>query len=101
MPRLVDLRADPVGDRLELEPGDLVLLPAAGAQVIAGSAIELLGVHTNATPLPDGRVLAPEGAPDVVTLSALMPGQARVRLMTGDPFGGAVPHELSIVVQGG
>ncbi|MGS2808159.1 hypothetical protein [Nocardia sp. MW-W600-9] len=26
MPRLVDLRADPVGARLALEPGDIVLL---------------------------------------------------------------------------
>jgi hypothetical protein len=90
----------PLGDRLELEPGDMVLLPAAGAQVTSGSAVELLGVHQNATPLQDGRVLAPEGAPDVVTLSALMPGQATVRLMTGDPFSGATPRVLAVTVRG-
>ncbi|PAX07353.1 hypothetical protein [Sphingomonas lenta] len=100
MSRLIDLREGPVGNRLELELGDLVLLPGAGAKLTSGSAVELLGVHRSATPLADGRVLAPEGAPDVVTLSAFMPGEATVRLMTGDPFGGAVSRELLVTVRG-
>lgn len=100
MSRLIDLRTGPIGNTLELEPGDIVLLPAAGAQVTSGSAVELLGVYQNAVPLASGRVIAPEGAPDVVTLSALMPGRATVRLMTGDPFSGASPRDLSVTVGG-
>lgn len=101
MGRLVDLRDGPIGDRLELEPGDMVLLPAAGAQLLSGSAVELLGVHQNAAFLADGSVLAPEGGPDVVTLSALTPGDSVVRLMTGDPFGGPTPRELLVTVRKG
>ncbi|MGW6729859.1 hypothetical protein ACWF9G_28500 [Nocardia sp. NPDC055029] len=99
MPRLVDLRAGPVGERLELAHGDIVLLPAAGARVTSGSAVEV-GVYQNATPLPNGRALAPEGPPDVVLLSALTPGTSTVLLMTGDPFHGATPQNLSVIVEG-
>lgn len=98
MGRLIDLRMGFTGDRLELEPGDLVLLPAAGARVIAGEAVEC-GVHQNATALEDGRVLAPQGAPDVVVLEATAPGDAMVRLFTGDPFGGPTSKELEVVVR--
>lgn len=100
MPRLVDLRAGPVGEKLELAPGDIVLLPAAGARVTSGSAVEVLDVYQNATPLPNGRVLAPEGPPDVVLLSSLTPGNSTVLLMTGDPFHGAAPQNLSVMVRG-
>ncbi|MGW8650718.1 hypothetical protein ACWGMO_15110 [Nocardia salmonicida] len=75
-----------------------MLLPAAGARVLSGSAVEVLGVYQNATPLHDGRVLAPEGPPDVVILSSLTPGDSMVLLMTGDPFHGATPRRLSIIV---
>ena len=98
MGRIIDLRTSFVGDRLELEPGDLVLLPAAGARVVAGSAVEC-GVHQNAIALEDGRVLAPQGAPDVVALTALASGDAMVRLFTGDPFGAPVPKDLEVVVR--
>ncbi|WP_218720707.1 hypothetical protein [Nocardia sp. MH4] len=101
MPRLVDLRAGPIGTRLELAPGDIALLPAAGARAISGATVEVLGVYRDATPLPDGRVLAPEGPPDVVVLAALTPGDSTVLLMTGDPFHGATPRELSVTVQRG
>ncbi|MEV0061269.1 hypothetical protein [Nocardia sp. NPDC050718] len=83
---------------MALEPGDIVLLPAAGARVTSGATVEVLGVYRDAAPLADGRVLAPEGPPDVVVLAALTPGDATVRLMTGDPFHGATPQELSVTV---
>lgn len=98
MSRIIDLRTSFVGDRLVLQPGDLVLLPAAGARVIAGVAVEC-GVHQNATVLEDGRVLAPEGAPDVVVLTALASGDAMVRLFTGDLFGAPVPKDIEVVVR--
>ncbi|MGW6426953.1 hypothetical protein ACWF82_30140 [Nocardia sp. NPDC055053] len=82
---------------MELAPGDIVLLPAAGARVTSGSVV--LGVYQNATPLPNGRVLAPEGPPDVVLLSAPTPGNSTVLLMTGDPFHGPTPQNLSVIVK--
>lgn len=101
MPRLVDLRAGPIGEKLELEPGDMVLLPAAGARIVSGTSVEVLDAFQNATPLPDGRVLAPAGSPDVVLLSSRVPGDSTVLMMTGDPFGGATPKTLVVIVSRG
>lgn len=98
MGRIVDLRTTTVGDRLELEPGDLVLLPAAGARVVTGSAVQC-DVHQNAIALEDGRILAPQGAPDVVALIAIASGNATIRLFSGDPFGAPVPRDLEVVVR--
>ena len=98
MGRIIDLRMSSVGDRLELAPGDLVLLPAAGGRVVSGSAVECR-VHQNAVALDDGRVLSPQGAPDVVALMALTAGDATVRLFTGDPFSAPVPKDLVVVVR--
>jgi hypothetical protein len=98
MPRLVDLRSGPLGNRLVLEPGDIVLLAATGVRITSGSAVELLGLHQTATLLRDGRVLAPEGVPDVVVLSALMPGSSSVQLVTGAPFN-PISTELAVTVR--
>lgn len=98
MPRLVDLRAEPVATELELKPGDIVLLPAAGARVLSGAAVEISGVYQNSTPLRDGRVLAPEGPPDVVLLSSREPGNSTVLLITGDPFHNGTPQVLAVTV---
>ncbi|MBH0779645.1 hypothetical protein [Nocardia bovistercoris] len=83
----------------ELRPGDIVLLPAAGARVSSGCSVEVLGVYRDSTPLPDGRVLAPEGPPDVVVLRAPAPGDSTVRLTTGDPFRATASRELSVIVR--
>lgn len=98
MTRLVDLRAAPVGDRLALACGDLVLLPAAGGTVLAGTAVEMLGAYRSALAGRGGAVLAPAGAPDVVVLVARAPGEAIIRWMTGDPFRGAQANELAVTV---
>ena len=98
MGRLIDLRGSAVGPRLVLEPGDVVLVPATGAQIVSGSAVELTGVHQNATPLDDGRIVAPAGAPDVVVLAARGKGASKITLMTGDPFGPSASSILAIDV---
>jgi hypothetical protein len=67
-----------------LEVGDLVLFTAPGGVIESGSALEPLGAFTQALPDPEGHPLAPQGPPNLVLFRAARPGEALVRITTGD-----------------
>ena len=86
MPLLVDVETGPDGppDVLALDVGDLVAFTAPGGTVDSGTALEPMGAFVRALPGPDGRPLVPQGPPNLVLFRATSPGEAVVRITTGD-----------------
>jgi hypothetical protein len=88
MPRLIDVSSlQTLPSAITLRTGDLLLARATGGTVVVGDAtVEALGAFGIAALAPDGVVLTAEGGPGAVLFLALAPGQARIRVLRGDPW---------------
>ena len=99
MPRFIPV---PLGagavQELTVAIGDVLSFTASGGQVLSGSSVEFIGVFGPGTVGTDGRVLSPAGPPNRVLVRAAAPGRSTLRLATGDPFRGASPSEVDVVV---
>ena len=101
MSRYVDarFRADGAPTELVLGIGDVVRFAATGCRIVAGAAVEVIGILTESVLGIDGSILSPAGTPGTVLLRAREAGASTVEVFTGDPFGAAVRHEVAILVQ--
>jgi hypothetical protein len=101
MPLLVCVASTPDGfpGAVTLEVGDLVLFTAPGGVIESGSALEALGAVTQAVPGPEGHPLAPQGPPNLVLFRAARPGEALVRITTGDVWHQAGASHIRVVVR--
>ena len=80
--------------------GDVLLFHATGGRVESGAdAVDLLPPLLSAVVGTDGTVLAPAGAPNIVLVRVGHPGQARLELVTGDPWHGAQPTTIDVTVE--
>ncbi len=101
MSRYIEVRPDDaLPEPLVLAVGDVVRLAATGGWVLSGQAVELVGVLTEGVVGADGSVLTPQGPPGVVLVRAREPGEAVLRLVTGDPFGTSAGQDLAVRVAG-
>lgn len=100
MNRFVDLAADGPdrSEPLVLAVGDVVRLSASGARITTGDVVEVLAILTSAVVTTDGRILAPEGPPNVVLLRARDRGDAIVELVMGDVWHARATRTLPIRV---
>jgi hypothetical protein len=99
MSRYIEIRPDDaLPEPLVLAVGDVVRLAATGARVLSGRAVELVGILTEGVVGTDGSVLTPLGPPGVVLFRAREPGDALVRVVTGDPFGAPADHDVAVRV---
>ncbi|MBM5817384.1 MAG: hypothetical protein FJ083_12605 [Cyanobacteria bacterium K_Offshore_surface_m2_239] len=100
MARLITIEApETLPPRLEVHPGDLLVVEACGAQQWEGEAVAtLLGVFTRGVVGLHQQVLTPAGPPNAVAILAVAPGVARLELVTGDPWRSVrrVPFELIV-----
>jgi hypothetical protein len=101
MSRYVDarFRADGVPTELVLGIGDVVRFAATGCRIVAGGAVEVVGILTESVLGTDGSILSPAGVPGTVLLRAREVGAATVEVFTGDPFGSSVRHEVAVLVE--
>jgi len=101
MARLIEVQAvQDLPPGLTVRVGDLLLFRATGGRLRSGGAVlEALGAFMAATPVADGSILSAMGSPDAVLFLAREPGQARIEVMTGDPFHGPGATRLEITVE--
>jgi hypothetical protein len=88
MKRLVEIQdVRLVGPSITLGVGDVLLFNGTGGHVQSGDDIlEYQGALLRAVLGDDGVVLTPMGAPNAVLFRASAPGQARIDVITGDPW---------------
>ena len=85
---------------LVVQVGDVLLLHAAGGRVQPGeSFVELLGHFVQAIAGEQGRVLTPQGPPNVTLFRACQAGLALIDVITGDPFHGSTTFQLRIKIE--
>ncbi len=88
MARLITIESpETLPPRLEVQPGDLLVVEACGAHQRDGEAVAtLLGVFLSSVVGLHHEVLTPAGPPNAVAILARAPGVARFELVTGDPW---------------
>lgn len=91
MPRLIDIQdAAACPSPLTVEPGDVLMVSAAGARVpVEAGAVELLGPFSVAVLGANGEILVPAGPPGIILLRARRTGLAAIDIIVGAPFHGA------------
>jgi hypothetical protein len=101
MPHLLCIESTPDGfpGTVTLEVGDLILFTAPGGVIESGSALEPLGTFTQALPGPNGHALAPLGPPNLVLFRATRPGEALLRITTGDVWHQAGASHVRVAVR--
>jgi hypothetical protein len=71
---------------------------ATGGRLLqGGTTVELLGIFSTSVLSDDGRVLSPVGPPTAALFRALQSGQARIEVITGDPWQ-ATPRRQQIAI---
>jgi hypothetical protein len=100
MARLITIEApETLPPRLEVQPGDLLVVEACGAHQRDGEAVaSLLGVFLRGVVGLHQQVLTPEGPPNAVAILARAPGVARLELVMGDPWRGTRTVPLALIV---
>jgi hypothetical protein len=100
MARLIEVQdAGACPSPLTVGLGDVLLFRAAGGHVRDGEeVVELVGAFLSAVVGDDGNILAPMGPPNTVLFRARKRGQARIDVITGDPFHAAQTIVLDINV---
>ena len=84
---------------MTVRPGDVLLFQATGGRVrSADDVVEMLGPFLSAVLGNDGSILAPMGHPNIVLFRARQPGEARIDVVTGDPFHTPMTTALCIIV---
>jgi hypothetical protein len=85
---------------LLLRAGDLLLFHATGGRILSRSGVvEMLGPFNQGLVSPDGSVLTPMGAPNVVLVRARQAGRATIEVITGDPWHAAETTTLHLEVE--
>lgn len=86
--RLIDLtrlaRVRPVP--VVVTVGDVLSFAASGGMIAEGKAVEVLGILTESVLGVDGRIITPQGPPNVVLFRAREAGQATIDVILGDPW---------------
>ena len=83
---------------LHVRVGDLLMFGATGGRLLeGGTTVELLGVFSTGVLSDDGGVLSPVGPPTSALFRALQSGQARIEVITGDPWQ-ATPRRQQIAI---
>jgi hypothetical protein len=83
---------------LHVRVGDVLMFGATGGRLLeGGTTVELLGVFSTSVLSDDGRVLSPVGPPTTALFRALQSGQARIEVITGDPWQ-ATPRRQQIAI---
>ncbi|NAZ84774.1 hypothetical protein [Kineococcus indalonis] len=102
MSRLIDIDPDHDGvpAELVLTVGDVVRFNATGVLLRSGSSVEVVGILIDSVVGADGSVLTPLGVPNTVLLKASAPGESRVDVVSGDPFGPSTSRSVLCRVQG-
>jgi hypothetical protein len=99
--RLIEIpEAQAVPSGLALLAGDLLLFRATGGHVRSGGdVVEMVGAFLPAVMGEHGKVVAPQGAPNMVLFRALRPGGATIDVVTGDPWHAPQTITVGITVE--
>lgn len=100
MARLIQVQnAQECPSKLRIAKNDVLLFRASGGHIQSGGeAIELMGIFMSAVLCNDGNVFTPDGPPNTVIFRAKSYGQARIDIITGDPFYKSQILELEITI---
>jgi hypothetical protein len=101
MARLIEVQdVSTCASPLKVQVGDVLLFHATGCHVRLGrDVVEPLGPLVTAVLGDNGNILTPIGPPNIVMFRAKGPGEAKVELVTGDPFRAPVTTGLHITVE--
>jgi len=88
MARLIEIQeGQTLSAEEEIAVGDILFFHASGGHVDSGGeVVELLGAFTTAVVGIEGQILEPMGPPNTVVFRARNPGEAKIAVMSGDPF---------------
>jgi hypothetical protein len=99
MGRLIDAGGE-FPAALAIRVGDLLRFGASGGHVLSGSGVvQLVGPFVPAVIGTNGQVLSPMSGPTTVLFLARAPGDARIDVVTGDPWHGSRTIALDIHVE--
>jgi hypothetical protein len=101
MGRLIEIQsgAEELPPRLAIKTGDLLVFTATGGHVQSGGdVIEMLGAFLTGVVGNGGQILSPMGAPNTVLFLARRSGQARIDVVTGDPWHASQTTTVDLVV---
>ncbi|MEO6001151.1 MAG: hypothetical protein ABIN89_30135 [Chitinophagaceae bacterium] len=100
MALLIDvIKADALSSPITLQQGDVLSFKASGGHVNLGEDfVELLGPFASAILQDNGEVLSPMGPPGTLLFHARQPGNAKIDVVTGDPFFNPLITHLEVIV---
>ena len=111
MGRLIEIQdLDALPSDLTLRVGDALWFAATGGRVrqsdeqvnsVEEEAVQLLGIFLQSVVGTNGQILSPMGSPNAVLFLARSSGQAKIDIVTGDPWRDAPTVTLNVIVETG